>query len=708
MENAIVKILSRIDINTLPVVPKVLLDLMDVIAREDVSIDNLAKIIGQDASLSASILAAANSSFYRQWGEVTDLKRMMVVMGLTSVKTLVMTRTIQQFFAGIPSAQQHYVEIIWYRSLTCAHLARNLAQLMAYEFPDEAYLAGLIHRLGQLILMQCYPKEYADFLAEHLDRGDQAEAEKTMFGATYNEIGAHVIGSWALQSFIADAVLYQHQVVENIADSAALVKIVNLASQLTCMNEGNKYFVFGQAHKLFGLNQALLESMLEDVKPLVGKSAGSLGISIAHADNNDISNETTAAQRESMQELLGDRVKNFALAAAIQEPLKAAGDCKKLIATLRRDMSVLFGFPAVAVFLYRPETESLEGISNEQGTDSLWSTLSISLNTPSSLLAKAWHKKQMLHSFNINKTDPVMLIDRQICQLLHTDDMLLIPIIHGARVLGVIAVGLKRADVKRIKLNQDFMRLFIGEAAKILHNLQASTHESVQNMTEIRTSFELFARKLGHEINNPLSIINNYLYLLGLKLGNDQMDEIKVIQEEINRVGTITLSLSDFSIDALKPANDLVDVNVLIIDLIALFDAGLFKTHNISTRLSFDNPTLKLSTHKDKLKQIVTNLIKNAVEALPEGGGMIISTKENVTWGKNNYAEIRIQDNGSGIPAEIMAHLFKPVKSTKGKGYAGLGLTIAKNLVDELKGIIRCDSSAENGTTFYIYLPKDI
>jgi signal transduction histidine kinase/HD-like signal output (HDOD) protein len=674
---------------------------MDAIAREDINVDNLAKIIGQDASLSASILAAANSSFYRQWGEVTDLKRMIVVLGLTSVKTLVMTKAIGQFFARIPPAQQSYLEIIWYRSLTCAHLARNLAQLTAYDFPDEVYLVGLIHRLGQLVLMQCYPKEYPGFLAEHMD-GEQELTERTLFGAAHNEIGAYIIADWNLPSFIADAVRCQYQAVETISDSAAVVKILNLASQLSSMDDDNKYFIFGQANKLFGLNQSLVESMLEDVKPLVDKSAGSLGITIAKSGNNKISNLTTTAHRDSVHAQLGDHVKNLALTATVQEALENSGEFKQLVSTIRRDMSILFGFQVVAFFLYRPETHSLDGISGEQDVESLWSSISINLKSNTSLLSKAWHKKRILHSFNLDKTDPSTFVDRQICQLMAMEDMLLIPLIQNEQVLGVIAAGLKRADVKRIKLNLSFITLFINEAAKILQHLSTVTPE---NATEMRANYALYARKLGHEINNPLSIINNYLYLLGLKLGEDHADELRVIQEEIDRVGTIALSLSDFSLDSPNTVNDVVDLNVLIMDLVKLCEAGIFKTHAITTRLNLDRSSPKIATNKDKLKQIMTNLLKNAVEAMPAGGEIFIATKASVTPGKKHSVEIQIGDNGPGLPEDIMKHLFKPVKSTKGKHASGLGLTISKSLVDELKGIIQCDSSPGQGTTFHIVLP---
>ncbi|NOT86494.1 MAG: HDOD domain-containing protein [Methylococcaceae bacterium] len=706
MENTIVKILSRIDANNLPALPKVLIDLIDEIQRENINVDNLANIIAQDPSLSASILAAANSSFYRQWGEVTDLRKMIVVLGLTSVKTLVMTKAIQQFFAYIPQDQQYYLEIIWHRSLTCAYLARNLAQLTGYRFPDELYLAGLIHRLGQLILLQCYPKTYPDWLAGNLDK-NHAIAEQATFGASHHEIGAYIIAGWNLKARIADAVLNQYQPMEAIVDSPHMVKILNFASRLTSMDNADQYAVFNNIDALFSLNQSLIQSMLAEVKPLVEQSAGSLGIAISKSAHNKVSNLTTVEHRDALQKLLGEHVKNFALSAAAQAPLAASEEINAFVSNLRRDMQVLFNFSAVAFFLYHPETASLDGIADEQDIDEAWSAISININTENSLLTKAWHKRRILHSFNRDKNDPATVIDGHICQLMNTENMLLLPIVYNEQVLGVIAAGLQRSDVKRIKLNLAFITLFIGEAAQILQHLLLTAQQNTHDLTAMGANFGLLAEKLGHEINNPLSIINNYLYLLGLKLGKEHADDINIIQEEINRVGNIALCLSDFSPDKLKIAYDIVDLNSLIMDLIKLFEMGLFKTHHIKWHLNLKSDSLKISTHKDKLKQLLINLIKNAVATMPTGGEISITLKDDIKAGKKNRVEIQIQDNGPGLPEDTMQDLFKPLKNTQNKDAVDLGLTIAKNLANELKGTIRCESSLEYGTLFHIYLPRE-
>jgi signal transduction histidine kinase len=126
----------------------------------------------------------------------------------------------------------------------------------------------------------------------------------------------------------------------------------------------------------------------------------------------------------------------------------------------------------------------------------------------------------------------------------------------------------------------------------------------------------------------------------------------------------------------------------------------------IDFRLDNAIPPILLS--KNKLKQILINLLKNAMEASPSDGKITVSTKDNIYFGAGEFIEIKVEDKGPGLPEDVLRRLYSPVTSTKGKDHSGLGLTICKSLVDELKGMIRCDSSAATGTVFYIYLPRHI
>ncbi len=702
MTNSADILLSKIDPNNLPAIPRVLLDLMNAVQSPDVGMSELANIIGQDAGLSAKVLAAANSPFYRQWGEITDLNRVVVVLGLTTVKTIAITRAVQQFFNQLPQSQQNLLELIWYRSLSCAHLARSLAVLTAYDFPDEAYLAGLLHRLGQLILLTGFPKEYPEFLINHFD--DQHPQEELQFGVYHNEVGAHLISSWKLQSFLSDAVLYQYHPLDALADTSRLVKIVRLASELSRINHQNKDLTLVQAGELFGLHQGLLEDMLTGIKPMIERSAGSLGISIAQPEDGSIKNLTTPVQRQAVNKLLGDNIRNFALSAAVHKQLEHSEEVGGIVGIIQRDIQLLFGFQSAALFKYNATNESLEGLSaTEQQQDALWPTLSITLKPALSLLAQALLEKQVKNSFVV-ADDVLALSDHQIRRLLASDGIMVIPLFTQYHSIGVIIVGLDKAAFELLKPNTDFITLFANEAASALQITQTSPSYTNNDML---AKHELHTRKLVHEISNPLSIINNYLYLLGQRLDENQTDEITIIQEEIERVGQILVRLSDSPESVSTEDFSYFDVNCLIVDLVKLFQVGLFKSHNINVSLQLDYTLPKLFSSRNKLKQILINLIKNAAEAMPAGGNILVCSLDRVYLSKNCYAEIQIQDNGPGIPKDIIDQLFTPHRSMA-NNHEGLGLTIAKQLTEEIKGILSCNSKGDRGTIFQIFLPRKI
>jgi signal transduction histidine kinase len=113
-----------------------------------------------------------------------------------------------------------------------------------------------------------------------------------------------------------------------------------------------------------------------------------------------------------------------------------------------------------------------------------------------------------------------------------------------------------------------------------------------------------------------------------------------------------------------------------------------------------------LPINRNSLKQVLTNLVKNAVEALQAGGEIEIATRDQVNVDGRPYVEVRIADNGPGIPDEVISSIFTPVKSRKGREHAGLGLTIVKNLMTDLHGSISCRNIADGGAEFVILLPR--
>ena len=683
----------------LPSPPAILIELIDSCNSPNVSFSQLAGIIQQDAAVSSKVIAAANSPFYRQWQEISDLNRLLVVLGMKSVRTIAINSAVQQFFNQLGKQAGRAVDQIWYRSLICAHCARSLAQLTAYPSPEEAYLAGLLHRLGQLALLQAHPDEYQAILAEGIlgEALNRLETEK--LGYTSPAIAAQLIDSWALQSFISDAVLYQNEPIEAVLESSHLVKLINLSAHLAQFDKKPDNSLLARADQLFGLNQAMVETLMQESQEKAESAAQSLGIALPSQKG-----EPPVQQH---MDALGERVRQAALFGGGMETLPEKSDLPMVLQQIQRDLDLLFGLDRSCFLLYEPEAKLLQPTDPRHGESDLLKGISLSTETARSLAADAFLNQQTRSSFEQSDETGLNVAEKQLARYIQQEELVYLPLTSQQQKLGLIAVGLSEKQWQSLADQHALLALFAKEAGQILQRHQETVNAQQLAVDEERAAFQLEARKVVHEANNPLGIINNYLHILGMKLGEDHpvQGEIDIIKEEIERVGKIILRIRDIPEGMEQQARKL-DINQLITDLDKLFQSSLFPSHNISSTLSLDRSIPAIRTQRSVMKQILTNLVKNAVEAMPQGGNLTISTRDNAYLNGKAHIEIQVIDDGPGIPPDIMQQLFTPVTSTKDSSHSGLGLAIVKNLLDELSGDIVCTSSAGQGTRFQLYLPR--
>ncbi len=217
------------------------------------------------------------------------------------------------------------------------------------------------------------------------------------------------------------------------------------------------------------------------------------------------------------------------------------------------------------------------------------------------------------------------------------------------------------------------------------------------------------ARRLAHEIKNPLTPIQLSAERLRNKLSKHVDGELLETLERsthtiVQQVESMKEMVNDFSSYAqpVRAALLPMDINHLLRDVIELHSTNLQQT-DVQLNLDLDLPEIKANT--SALRQVFNNLIINAYHALEETKGgklQISSARANLING--NYIDIVIEDNGSGIPAEIRDSLFDPYVSSKAKG-SGLGLAIVKRIVEEHSGSVWSEDSSLGGTAMHLRLP---
>ncbi len=156
-------------VENLPSEPSLLVELLDLCHNDSANFEMFSSAIRKDVGLTAKIFQVANSPAYRQWNKITDIRRMLIVLGMTNIRNIVTTCAIQQFFANFTKDFNRHVQFIWLRGLICANLAERIAKLIGYEKPGEAFLAGLLHQVGMLLLLLNHEKSYLPILDRYYD-----------------------------------------------------------------------------------------------------------------------------------------------------------------------------------------------------------------------------------------------------------------------------------------------------------------------------------------------------------------------------------------------------------------------------------------------------------------------------------------------------------------------------------------------------------
>ena len=231
--------------------------------------------------------------------------------------------------------------------------------------------------------------------------------------------------------------------------------------------------------------------------------------------------------------------------------------------------------------------------------------------------------------------------------------------------------------------------------------------ESKERETALRMNEKLaltgrMTSVIAHEINNPLEAITNLMYLLRAEVHQDgpATSYIGMVESELERISGITkqtLRWNRESADQSEqfPAGDMVD------DVLRLF-AGKIRNRQITVRTQ-GLRELQLGGVIGQLRQVLANLVSNAVDAAPVGGRVSICILNGGPSGSD--VGFAVQDNGGGIPEDIQKRIFEPFYSTKGDLGNGLGLYISREIMERHGGRIEVESTPGKGTEMRVWLP---
>jgi two-component system, NtrC family, sensor histidine kinase HydH len=207
---------------------------------------------------------------------------------------------------------------------------------------------------------------------------------------------------------------------------------------------------------------------------------------------------------------------------------------------------------------------------------------------------------------------------------------------------------------------------------------------------------------VSHEIKNPLGIVRSTAEILGSRIskvapGNERLANI--IVEETSRLDNIVREFLDFARprDVRKAAGSLNGV----VERLLRFMEPEFQQKEVQVQIALDEELPEIFFDGEQIYQVVLNVVFNAIQAMPQGGELFLKT---AVLPDQNAVVLEVTDTGAGISPEKMGQIFTPFYTDKNRG-TGLGLTIAKSIVDKHQGSLTVSSAPGEGSTFRLVLP---
>lgn len=290
---------------------------------------------------------------------------------------------------------------------------------------------------------------------------------------------------------------------------------------------------------------------------------------------------------------------------------------------------------------------------------------------------------------------------------LNIEEYAIVPLLGKEDLLGMLYVDNKFTKRPIDENYISLLQTFASQAALAIENSKLYSEITATNKLLKSAKQELIVKEklatvgemlttLAHEIRNPLTAIGGFANIISKKAENPVIKELA--EKIFNHASKMDNMFRDFLL--LAKHNTLqyssTDLNEIVLECIENFDYSNMK--NISFVFN-KTENVWVNIDKNMIKVVINNLLKNAIQAMPKGGKITLETKR-----ENGYAVLCIEDEGHGIPSDVLPNIFDPFYTTKFNGF-GIGLSISYKIVKQHNGIIFAENKDSGGAKFTVKLP---
>ncbi|KJU83419.1 sensor histidine kinase [Candidatus Magnetobacterium bavaricum] len=298
---------------------------------------------------------------------------------------------------------------------------------------------------------------------------------------------------------------------------------------------------------------------------------------------------------------------------------------------------------------------------------------------------------------------------------IHFDGMLehghyCVPVLSGRQLLGVINLYVDKGH-RRDNVDEAFLSAVANATASIIEKHKSEQEKQRLNdrliQSEKLSALGRLSANVAHEIRNPLMVIGGYARRLNklMPQGSWEKQGTEVIYSEVTRLEMILKNALSYAKNT-KLNLQYYNVNYVVEESLSNY-TDICSEKNIVLKKT-TNAVPDVPIDKNQIRQVLDNLISNAIDAMPDGGVMEVST-ESVLIGQRQYVTIKVTDTGAGINPKNIDHIFEPFFSTKEIGTGtGLGLPLSKKIVQDHGGDITVDNHpGQQGCIFCVNLPLE-
>ena len=672
------------DVDALLCMPQVLADLIEA-CLDGNSSQPLVDIVLRDAALAAKIILTASRISSEPLDPAEPVSSAIQRMGIPMITGVALRSARQVVQCEFTPEELSFQYGLWFSSQVAGLTARCLAPSVNYPNIEEAQLSGLLLNLGIHALFVREGDSYVDLDVNPWSSVIQCHLEEAEFKIDHLQIADKIIGQWQLDSFLADAIRFLHADIAQIEKNNVLLKIARLSQQF-CQNPQQLVTETEVlAERLFSLNKSEVNHLFDWVRGGY-PSFGSL------LDN---SAKLQGEQTEALK-----RLTELTFLLADQEATRArlaSGKTMDDLVQIARNLYLEHSSATETVFfLLDQKNQQLTGVLTA-GQSRLIGELIIPIAAESSLVSAGLFSGIAVDSFQPSQS--LTVTDHLLLRLCKSRGLSCHPFLYEGQALGVVALGIESEQALQ-KLQSLQMRMFGQVVGAEMMRIVGTVQDPLDDSSSL-------LRRVSHEVASPLTIIGNYAGVLNCLLADDDNRKItESIRNEARRIDDIIdYYLSQHEIPNFPEYR--INLNQLVRDIVASVEDVELKPRQIVTHFDLQRKLVEVATNPILLKQIMINLLKNATEAVSEGGLIQLITRDGYSADNGSYVEIVVRDNGTGITPQLQKKLFKPMASTKGASHSGVGLSIVKGMVDDLGGRISCHSSSESGTSFHLQIPYE-